>query len=359
MAIALLRNTMESTPTLRGLVVDDDPAVVGFLETLLRRRGIVSESAEDGEAAAALLRRRQYDLAFIDLLLPRSSGETLIRQFESGALKRPVSLAVISAAPNLAGVSHAGWARDVTLLSKPFSVADVGTFIDHSFTGAPREAPRRPLVFAGGGLWLEAASVVALRRGAPSIVATDVGRILELCEEESPVAVILGPPTDPHRVAGIAQQIKASRHGADIAIFVALPNRDPELTASLLSAGVDRVLSVRFGVAQLTEEILRVANLRRRVHRRVSFSAPVLLHGEGSTHRASAFDLAEGGMGVSFVDEHPAGRQLLAEFNLPDDPAPLVMPAEIAWRETTGGRLGLRFTGDEGRERLRGFVATL
>ena len=41
-------------PSVRGLVVDDDPGVIAFLSTVLRRRGIEAEcAANGGEAAAA------------------------------------------------------------------------------------------------------------------------------------------------------------------------------------------------------------------------------------------------------------------------------------------------------------------
>jgi CheY-like chemotaxis protein len=353
---------VEQPTAVRGLVVDDDPDVIALLTTLLRRRGIVAESAGDGGEAAALLRANEYDLAFIDLGLPHVSGERLLRDIEGGSLKRPVSVALISAAANLANVSHGTWARNVTLLSKPFASSDVASFIDRAFGAAEREAAPRPIVLGGSGLWCQAATLVATRRGGRCITAPTAQRIGELCETDRPLAVVLGPPIDPLEILQIVSQVKEGPGGSDIAVFVAMMGEDAERTADLLTLGVDRVVSIAGGVLGLSEELLRVANLTRRVHRRVPLATKVLLHAEQAIHLGQTFDVGEGGIGVEMSEDRPQVRTVIAEFTLPGDDSPISAHSEVAWvdpRSPAKGRLGLRFTDVIGAERIRSYVASL
>lgn len=345
----------------RGLIVDDDPLVVAFLTTLLRKRGIEAESAGDGEEAKALLREGEFDLAFIDLNLPRISGERLLRDIECGSLRRPVSLALISAAANLVDVSHGSWARNVSLLAKPFSVSDVTTFIDRAFLGEARESSPRTIILGGSGLWCEAASHVATRRGGHCTIAEDVKEIPVSCRRENPLAVVLGPPTDPADIVEIVSQVKNGPGGAGISVFVAQMKEDPALTVDLLTLGVDRVVSLANGVQALSEELLRVANLKRRAHRRVPLDTRVLLHSDQDILAGKAFDIGEGGIGVELGAERPATKSVIAEFTLPGDDTVISAHSEVAWADARSpalGRFGLRFTEVLGAERIRSYVAS-
>jgi len=58
----------------RILVVDDDSAVRDTLGMLLRHQGYAVMLANDGPSALAQLRRQEFDLMVIDLLLPGMDG---------------------------------------------------------------------------------------------------------------------------------------------------------------------------------------------------------------------------------------------------------------------------------------------
>ncbi|HEX2832480.1 MAG TPA: response regulator [Thermoanaerobaculia bacterium] len=63
----------------RLLIVDDDPAIRDILCAVLRRDGWDPDSVADGEAAMQRLRTDRYDLVVLDLVMPRYSGEDVIR----------------------------------------------------------------------------------------------------------------------------------------------------------------------------------------------------------------------------------------------------------------------------------------
>lgn len=61
------------------LVVDNNKVVVRLLTTILRQKGFMVASAEDGLAALDLLDSFRPDIMLIDLIMPRINGEKLCR----------------------------------------------------------------------------------------------------------------------------------------------------------------------------------------------------------------------------------------------------------------------------------------
>src|SRR5215469_11863140 len=58
------------------LVVDDEPTVIGFCQTILKLGGYDALLAHSGEEALNLLRSRKtaIDLALLDVMMPRMNG---------------------------------------------------------------------------------------------------------------------------------------------------------------------------------------------------------------------------------------------------------------------------------------------
>lgn len=65
----------------RILIVEDDHEINKLLADFLQKSGYETESAEDGSKAALLLRKQDFDLVLMDLMLPYKSGEHLIKEF--------------------------------------------------------------------------------------------------------------------------------------------------------------------------------------------------------------------------------------------------------------------------------------
>ncbi len=65
----------------RILIVEDDNEINKLLADFLQKSGYETESAEDGGKASLLLRKQNFDLVLMDLMLPYKSGEHLIKEF--------------------------------------------------------------------------------------------------------------------------------------------------------------------------------------------------------------------------------------------------------------------------------------
>jgi len=67
-------------PGVRILVVEDDPAISGFLVRGLREERYLVDLAEDGPAAERLLRDVRFDAVILDVQLPGRDGFDVCRR---------------------------------------------------------------------------------------------------------------------------------------------------------------------------------------------------------------------------------------------------------------------------------------
>lgn len=65
----------------RILIVEDDHEINKLLADFLQKNGYETESAEEGGKASLLLRKQDFDLVLMDLMLPYKNGEQLIKEF--------------------------------------------------------------------------------------------------------------------------------------------------------------------------------------------------------------------------------------------------------------------------------------
>ena len=79
------------------LVVDNDPLIVEFITGLLERKGHEVVAAEDGISALDILTSFVPDIMFIDLIMPRISGEKLCRIVRSMPHLNNCYLVIVSA----------------------------------------------------------------------------------------------------------------------------------------------------------------------------------------------------------------------------------------------------------------------
>ena len=63
-----------SSPRYRALVADDDPATRFVLTTVLARNGIAFDEVDNGADAVKQLKKTEYGVLFLDLLMPRIDG---------------------------------------------------------------------------------------------------------------------------------------------------------------------------------------------------------------------------------------------------------------------------------------------
>jgi len=140
------RATRERPPTpsevgaakasLRALVVDDEPNIRRTLALCLRGVDCEVEQAASGAAAVELLRRRPFDLAFLDLRLEKESGLDLLPRLLS---ERPgLDVVMITAYASVDSAVEAMRRGAKDYLPKPFTPAQIRVLVE-------RTAERRAL----------------------------------------------------------------------------------------------------------------------------------------------------------------------------------------------------------------------
>jgi len=68
-----------SPAPLRALVVDDDDTMLEFVAGVLRRAGYDVQTCSDGMAALELFRARPFDVAVVDVRMPKLSGLSFLK----------------------------------------------------------------------------------------------------------------------------------------------------------------------------------------------------------------------------------------------------------------------------------------
>lgn len=78
------------------IVVDDDPDVILFNQTVVEESGYVALTATNGEEALAIIKQERPDLVLLDILMPRQSGIRLYRELKSDASLQHIPVIVVS-----------------------------------------------------------------------------------------------------------------------------------------------------------------------------------------------------------------------------------------------------------------------
>jgi two-component system, OmpR family, response regulator len=110
-------------PSLRILVIDDDEAICEYVKTLLDKDGFVVQTLTDPRKAEEELRREDYHLVILDVMMPEIDGISLLRSIR----KQDSDIAVIlfTGYPNLES-AVAGMQLDaVDYIKKPFQVEEL------------------------------------------------------------------------------------------------------------------------------------------------------------------------------------------------------------------------------------------
>lgn len=115
--------TLERLRAPRVLVVDDEPAVREALAAALEVEGYAVTLAQDGREALRSLKRERFDLIFLDVLLPRIGGASVLK-----AIKRrdpEAVVVIITGYPRHDETLAALEFGPAMLLPKPIKLADI------------------------------------------------------------------------------------------------------------------------------------------------------------------------------------------------------------------------------------------
>ena len=72
------------------LVIEDDPTLAKNLTSTLIRCGFIASSVEDGEKALEKLETGKYDLALLDLMIPKINGYEVLKILQGSAFSTPI-----------------------------------------------------------------------------------------------------------------------------------------------------------------------------------------------------------------------------------------------------------------------------
>jgi two-component system, OmpR family, response regulator len=108
---------------MRALIVEDDRAIAEFVARGLREAGFAVDEAPDGEAGLQLALNEPYDVAIVDLMLPRRDGLSLIDELRRRGRTTPVLIlsARRSVDDRVRGLQSGG----DDYLTKPFAFAEL------------------------------------------------------------------------------------------------------------------------------------------------------------------------------------------------------------------------------------------
>jgi two-component system OmpR family response regulator len=108
---------------MRVLIVEDDLTIAGFLMKGLKEAGFAVDHAVEGETGLHLASTEPYDVAIVDLMLPRVDGLTVIQRMRERKIRTPVIIlsAKHSVDDRVKGLQTGG----DDYLTKPFAFSEL------------------------------------------------------------------------------------------------------------------------------------------------------------------------------------------------------------------------------------------
>lgn len=108
---------------MRTLVVEDDTTLGDFVERGLREAGFVVDRAADGDEGLALALKTPFDVAIVDVMLPRRDGLALVEELRRRRITSPVL--ILSARRSVDDRVRGLQAGGDDYLTKPFALAEL------------------------------------------------------------------------------------------------------------------------------------------------------------------------------------------------------------------------------------------
>ncbi len=108
---------------MRVLIIEDDLTIAAFLVKGFKEAGFAVDHAPDGEAGAHLASTVPYDVAVVDLMLPKLDGLSLIQRLRDQRIRTPVIIlsAKHSVDDRVKGLEGGG----DDYLTKPFAFSEL------------------------------------------------------------------------------------------------------------------------------------------------------------------------------------------------------------------------------------------
>jgi len=147
----------------RALLVEDDNTIADFVARGLREAGFAVDRAGDGEAGLSSALKQSYDVAIVDLMLPKRDGLSLIEALRRKRIATPVLIlsARRSVDDRVRGLQSGG----DDYLTKPFAFTELLARVQALVRRSTR--PADPTTLTAGDLELDLLSRRVTRGGKP------------------------------------------------------------------------------------------------------------------------------------------------------------------------------------------------
>jgi two-component system, cell cycle response regulator len=119
--------TKQQRERLRALVVDDSPTVRTQLTQTIERMGMSCDAAEGSAIALRILNERNYDVIYVDVVMPDMDGYKLTREIKRDARHKATPVIILTSQSSPFDRARGALAGCDTFLTKP---VDVKRFFD-------------------------------------------------------------------------------------------------------------------------------------------------------------------------------------------------------------------------------------
>jgi len=123
-----------SKPPASILIVDDTPANLNVLSTILTQQGYKVRPANNGEVALVVAQRATPDLILLDIQMPGMNGFEVCRRLKEIDQTRDIPVIFISALDEVLDKVEAFEVGGVDYITKPFQILEVLARIEHQLT---------------------------------------------------------------------------------------------------------------------------------------------------------------------------------------------------------------------------------
>lgn len=110
------------------LIVDDNQSTRRMLKHVIEGQGYRAIAVENADSAKEELKKQQFDLIFLDLVLPGRSGIDVLRSMKGKERRVPVAVVIAYGDDGVA--AEAISVRPVVFIRKPFDVTDIIGVLD-------------------------------------------------------------------------------------------------------------------------------------------------------------------------------------------------------------------------------------
>jgi PAS domain S-box-containing protein len=215
------------------MIVDDEPAVVKFLELQLSKAGYNVVTVQDAQTAIKMARERHPDVITLDILMPGVDGFKVLEELKSDKSTEAIPVIILSIVEDPAKGFTLGAAD---YLKKPIEVPKLLNSIHNLMREVSGERGKKVLIVEDDATVRRLLIDVLGTRGIKPLEARTGEEGLELARANLPDLIILDLQLPGISGYEVIKQLKADSKTAGIPIIV--------LTASELGRGMPKVIAL-------------------------------------------------------------------------------------------------------------------